>query len=186
MIYESMLTAFSRGNADAIHGSLLVVGVMLRHSKDFMVPRFDDVCEAVLNVRAQKSRLLRQTVIELLPQLALFAADAFARSYLATTLDYLIKVVSKSPACAVAFLDFSPAARRNRSGGSSRLRIAPRSSSRGISRSGPARLGDAGASLANGGLTSAVDPRGNGRHTEIALRAGGAGVYGQPRGGPPG
>ena len=90
-IYEQTQVSFSKGNADAIHGALLVVGAMLTHTGDFMVPRFDDVCEAVLSVREHKSKLLRVSVVELLPRLAGFCPDAFARSYLQCTLSHLVK-----------------------------------------------------------------------------------------------
>ena len=76
-----------------MHGSLLTIGELLRNSGGFMLARFKEVCDTVLKYREHKDRLVRKTVIELLPLLATFCPDAFVRGYLAACLDYLIETL---------------------------------------------------------------------------------------------
>ena len=89
--YEHVQEFFEKGNIEAVHGALLAVGAMMKHSGNFMVPRFDPTCEAVLNVRDHPNRVVRLAVIRTLPHLALFGPDAFARKYLKVTVAHLVR-----------------------------------------------------------------------------------------------
>ena len=93
-IYEQVQAGFTSVKVEAIHGSLLIIGKLLQHTGEFMVPRFREVCNTVLKYKEHRERLVRQTVIQLLPRLAAFCPDAFVRSYLDTCIDYLIKSVT--------------------------------------------------------------------------------------------
>lgn len=50
----------------AQHASLLVVGDMLEHTRNFMLPRFDEVCRAVLALKDHPKALLRLEVVRLI------------------------------------------------------------------------------------------------------------------------
>lgn len=50
----------------AEHSSLLIVGDMLACAGSFMLPRFDEVCEFVLEMRFHEKELLRLEVIRLI------------------------------------------------------------------------------------------------------------------------
>jgi hypothetical protein len=78
---------------ESIHGSLLTIGELLRNSGEFMLARFKEVCDTVLKYRDHKDRLVRKTVIELLPLLAAFCPEAFVRGYLSQCMEYLIETL---------------------------------------------------------------------------------------------
>lgn len=105
-IYEQVQEGLSKGQAASasIHGSLLIVGEMLSHTGDFMVPRFQEVCQAVLSVREHKDRCIRLSVIEILPRLAQFCSDMFARVYLGDCLAHLMTATRHSELRPHAFL----------------------------------------------------------------------------------
>ena len=79
-----------------MHGSLIVVTEMLKHTGDFMVPRFKEISKAILGLHENRSRVVRCALLSLLPALAQFCADAFARSYLDEAVEIVVKF-SKIP-----------------------------------------------------------------------------------------
>ncbi|BDA44527.1 Serine/threonine-protein kinase TOR [Coccomyxa sp. Obi] len=83
-------------SVDHIHGSLLALGELLRHTGEFMLARYREVVEIVLHFRESKEKLIRRAVISLIPRLAAFAPERFAATYLSTCTDYLINIV-KTP-----------------------------------------------------------------------------------------
>lgn len=83
-------------NADTIHGSLLALGELLRHTGEFLLARYKEVTEHVLRLKDSKEKLIRRAVILLLPRLAAFAPERFAQDYLSKCLLYLIQVL-KNP-----------------------------------------------------------------------------------------
>jgi serine/threonine-protein kinase mTOR len=103
-IYEQVQEGLSKGQAASIHGSLLIVGEMLSHTGDFMVPRFQEVCQAVMSVREHKDRCIRLSVIEISPRLAQFCSDMFARVYLEDCLAHLVSATRHSELRPHAFL----------------------------------------------------------------------------------
>jgi hypothetical protein len=92
-IYEQMLKGLAATNdaVDKCHGSLLALKVMLKHTSDFMLPRFRQVCKPVIALRDNPNKALRSAMINLLPELAMFSPNAFARSYLNEAVSMLIK-----------------------------------------------------------------------------------------------
>ncbi|KAG5176076.1 armadillo-type protein [Tribonema minus] len=119
-IYDALQAGLAKGGEADIHGALLIAGAMLDNCSDFMVPRFREVCDAVMQLRGHKSRLVRTTVTSLLPRLAQFrpyafarartsrcaqfCPDAFARAHLEGTLDHLMQACAKVDQRAAAFL----------------------------------------------------------------------------------
>jgi len=90
-IYDELHEGLRKGTAESVHGSLLVVSEMLKHTGDFMVPRFKEVCKAIMALQDHRSRVVRGTIASLIPALAQFCPDAFARTHLDEAVDVLVK-----------------------------------------------------------------------------------------------
>ena len=81
----------------AQHGSLLVVGTMLATTRDFMLPRFEEVCRAVLRFTSNPLSLIRLEVVRLIPRLALRCPSVFGRRHLDDCLRFLMNCASTPP-----------------------------------------------------------------------------------------
>lgn len=79
---------------ETVHGSLLALGELLRHTGEFMLARYREVCDTVLRFRDSKEKLVRRAVITLLPRLAAFAPERFVRSYLKHAIEHLLGVLA--------------------------------------------------------------------------------------------
>jgi tetratricopeptide (TPR) repeat protein len=90
-IYSQILEGLKKGTQESVHGSLLIVAETLRCTGDYMVPRFKEICSAILQLRDHRSRTVRSEIIGLIPVLAQFSPDSFARHYLNNALDMLMK-----------------------------------------------------------------------------------------------
>lgn len=90
-IYDQIHEGFRKGAAESVHGSLLVVSQMLTHTGDFMVPRFKEVCRAIMGLQDHRSKVVRGAIASLIPALAHFCPDSFARTHLDESVDVLVK-----------------------------------------------------------------------------------------------
>eukprot|EP00887_Chlorella_sp_A99_P006163 scaffold3.g6163.t1 len=79
---------------ETVHGSLLALGELLRHTGEFMLARCREVCETVLKFRESKEKLVRRAVITLLPRLAAFAPERFVKAYLQQATEHLLSVLA--------------------------------------------------------------------------------------------
>ncbi|KAK9806315.1 hypothetical protein WJX72_010074 [[Myrmecia] bisecta] len=96
-LFEETQKGLTRGTTlPVVHGSLLALGELLRHTGEFMLARYREVVETVLRFRDSKEKLIRRAVIVLLPRLAAFAPERFAATYLKPCTDYLLSVL-KTP-----------------------------------------------------------------------------------------
>ena len=95
-IYEQIHEGFRRNTPESIHGSLLVTREVLLHTGDFMIPRFKEICTAIMKLKEHRSKTIRSAVTGLLPKLAEFSPDAFARSYLDEAVDILVRYIKAS------------------------------------------------------------------------------------------
>mmetsp|Transcript_20902 Transcript_20902/g.45314 ORF Transcript_20902/g.45314 Transcript_20902/m.45314 type:complete len:3366 (+) Transcript_20902:339-10436(+) len=91
------LTAFAMTAAVHAHGSLLVVSEMLKHSQNFILPRFDEVCVAVLKFMKHDMILIQLEVTRLIPKLAQRCPEVYGRRYLNQSLEFLIASAATSP-----------------------------------------------------------------------------------------
>jgi tetratricopeptide (TPR) repeat protein len=91
------------------HGSLLVISTMIAQTRDFMLPRFAEVCKKVMEFASHPKALMRLEVIRLLPRLARRQPRVFARRYLEQSLDFLLESAS-SPAPPRVRVDVRPSA----------------------------------------------------------------------------
>jgi FKBP12-rapamycin complex-associated protein len=89
-IYEQIHEGFRKNIAESVHGSLLVVEQMLKHTGDFMVPRFKEMCKAIIALKEHRSKVVRGALLSLLPALAQFCPDAFARTYLDESVEIVV------------------------------------------------------------------------------------------------
>jgi FKBP12-rapamycin complex-associated protein len=87
MIHEG----FNRGTAESVHGSVLVAREMLTHTGSFMLPRFKELCSAIIGLKEHKSLVVRAAIASLLPELASFCPDVFARTHLNESIELLVK-----------------------------------------------------------------------------------------------
>jgi len=76
-----------------VHGALLVIGELLSGTGAFMAPKFNEICEAVMKHKDSRDRLVRRSVIVLLPRLAHFLPEAFARAYAEVALAHILSVL---------------------------------------------------------------------------------------------
>lgn len=90
-IYEQIHEGFRKSVAESVHGSLLVVEEMLKHTGDFMVPRFKEICKAIIALKEHRSKVVRCALLSLLPSLAQFCPDAFARTYLDESVEIVVR-----------------------------------------------------------------------------------------------
>ena len=65
---------------------------------------YRQVCQAVMSVREHKDRCIRVSVIEILPRLAQFCSDMFARVYLEDCLAHLMHAIRQSELRPQSFL----------------------------------------------------------------------------------
>jgi hypothetical protein len=79
------------------HGSLLVVATMIAQTRDFMLPRYDEVCRKVMDFMDHPKALVRLEVMKLLPRLARRFPKIFARRYLDRSLDFLLLSAATAP-----------------------------------------------------------------------------------------
>lgn len=96
--------------AMAAHGSLLVVSELLRHSRNFILPRYDEVCVAVLRFARHPLVLIRLEVMRLIPRLAHRCPEVYGRRYLGESLAFLIASASASPSQGRSRIDVKPTA----------------------------------------------------------------------------
>lgn len=83
----------SRAEA-TLHGSLMVISTMIAQTRDFMLPRYDEVCRKAMEFMNHPKALIRLEVIRLLPRLARRCPRVFARRYLDQSLEFLLRSAS--------------------------------------------------------------------------------------------
>ncbi|TPX74745.1 adenosylmethionine---8-amino-7-oxononanoate transaminase [Chytriomyces confervae] len=77
-------------SSDSLHGSLLTLREMLKHTVKFMESRYPEASELILRNRDSKDILIRKTVITLCSSLASFNPPSFVALHFNTYLPYLL------------------------------------------------------------------------------------------------
>ncbi|KAL6080518.1 Serine/threonine-protein kinase tor1 [Balamuthia mandrillaris] len=105
-VYEEAQAGLKVNNFASIHGSLITLGELLKNTGEFMHSRFAEVCEMILSYRTHRDKLVRKTVIELMPRLAKFAPKEFKLNYLNKCMVSLLSSLKKEKGSerAAAFL----------------------------------------------------------------------------------
>ncbi|KAJ1339772.1 hypothetical protein BSLG_005591 [Batrachochytrium salamandrivorans] len=101
-IFEEMQNGLKMSSSDAIHGSLLALRELLIHAPK--ARRYTEVCEIVLRYREHRETLIRQTIIQIIPDLALFDPVQFANNYLGVYVGYLLMQIKRDKEHSMAFL----------------------------------------------------------------------------------
>ena len=105
---EKRRTWQSINAADAKHhGSLLVVSTMLAYTREFIAPRFEEMCREILVFTKSKLALIRLEVVRLVPRLALRCPKDFGRRYLQQFLTFLLECAT-APAAPRTGVDIKP------------------------------------------------------------------------------
>lgn len=79
------------------HGSLLAVSSLILYTRDFVLPRFEEICRAVLAFTDLSSPLIRLEVVRLIPKLAKRCPRVFGRRYLDLSLSFLMDNAALPP-----------------------------------------------------------------------------------------
>ena len=94
-MFEQAQDGFRRGTLESIHGSLLVYKELLVQGGMFMhnqnSSRYKDACERVLlqQYRDHREFVIRKTVVDIIPILALYSPKDFCHNYLARSMQHL-------------------------------------------------------------------------------------------------
>eukprot|EP01132_Coremiostelium_polycephalum_P005602 gene5602-6970_t len=104
-IYDEAQKAFKQnGSPEAIHGSLITLGELLRNTGDFMVNKFKDVCETIMKYKDHRDKLVKKTVITLLPRLAIFGPKDFVMHYFNACMNHLLSALRNPNEKSTAFI----------------------------------------------------------------------------------
>ncbi|KAF2071336.1 hypothetical protein CYY_007349 [Polysphondylium violaceum] len=104
-IYDEAQKAFKQnGTPEAIHGSLITLGELLRNTGDFMNNKFKDVCDTVLKYKDHRDKLVKKTVLALLPRLAIFDPKNFVMHHFNTCMNHLLAALRNQNERSTAFI----------------------------------------------------------------------------------
>jgi FKBP12-rapamycin complex-associated protein len=113
-IYSNMMEGLNgnskRSSTDDVemHGSILVLEEMLRHTGFFMLPRFEEVCEVIFSLTSHPKALIRLEIVRLCPRLARACPSVFQRKFLAIGLDFLIQTAANPSLTKNSVIDLRP------------------------------------------------------------------------------
>ncbi|PHT26430.1 Serine/threonine-protein kinase TOR [Capsicum baccatum] len=88
----------------SIHGSLLVVGELLRNTEEFMMSRYREVAEIIARYLEHRDRLVRLSITSLLPRIAHFLHDGFVTNCLTICMNHILHVLKIPVECASGFI----------------------------------------------------------------------------------
>lgn len=91
LIYDDAEQGLRDASVETIHGSLLAILKLLRHSRTFMKSRLHRVCELILRLHRHRDALVKRTVTNLVPVLASYDPQYFADEYLGRVMRALIE-----------------------------------------------------------------------------------------------
>lgn len=94
-LYEEATKGLEGVSVEHLHGSLLVLGELLVAAHDFMQDRFREASDLVLRYKDSKERIIKRTVIMLLPRFVATSPDVFVHAYLERSMRYLLECLSK-------------------------------------------------------------------------------------------
>jgi FKBP12-rapamycin complex-associated protein len=105
-LYDQIMSSLKPGNIphEVIHGSLIALGELLRQSGTFMMDKYKTVADIILKYWNLNNRLIKQTVISLLPVLARYNKSAFTQTYLPTIMSQLLAALKRDNERAHAFI----------------------------------------------------------------------------------
>ncbi|KAI6250061.1 Serine/threonine-protein kinase tor2 [Erysiphe necator] len=81
-IYDEAVTGVRQGSVENIHGSLLVIKELLQQGGMFMHEHYPEICELVFRLKDHRDVQIRRTVVMLIPELANYSPNEFAKNFL--------------------------------------------------------------------------------------------------------
>ncbi|TPX35002.1 hypothetical protein SmJEL517_g02512 [Synchytrium microbalum] len=104
-IFDEAQKGFKMNTADAIHGSLLTLRVLLfPAATQFMDGRYREICDLILKYKDHRDVLIRKTVILSIPALATFETETFVTNYLNPSMNHLLGQLKKEKDRSGAFI----------------------------------------------------------------------------------
>ncbi|KAJ5072007.1 serine/threonine-protein kinase tor [Anaeramoeba ignava] len=94
-LYSEVQKNFNQSYADSIHGSVLVIAQLLKHSGDFMESYFEDICARIFRSKLPKTKSIRLAIVSLIPLLAKFSRNFFIEKYLETAVNHLFFLLNR-------------------------------------------------------------------------------------------
>jgi FKBP12-rapamycin complex-associated protein len=105
-IYDQALSSLKGPNVsqEVLHGSLIALGELLRQSGTFMSDKYKTVADIILKHLTSNNRLIKQTVISLLPVLARYNKSEFTQHYLPSIMTQLLAALRRENERSHAFM----------------------------------------------------------------------------------
>eukprot|EP01132_Coremiostelium_polycephalum_P002833 gene2833-3519_t len=105
-IFEEATKIFKHNSSSSefIHGALLAVGELLRNTGEFMVNKYKEISDIILKYRDHRDKLIKKTVIILLPKLSVFCPTEFVLHYFNTCMTHLLTLLRNQIERAATFL----------------------------------------------------------------------------------
>jgi FKBP12-rapamycin complex-associated protein len=105
-IYDQALSSLRASNVsqEVLHGSLIALGELLRQSGTFMSDKYKTVADIILKHLTSNNRLIKQTVISLLPVLARYNKSEFTQHYLPSIMTQLLAALRRENERSHAFM----------------------------------------------------------------------------------
>lgn len=90
--------------AEVIHGSLLMYRELLLHSGMFMKESYLDTAETIIRLRSHRDPLIRKTIIQLIPTLAVYDNKSFSEHFLHKAMSHLLESLTRPAERSAAFI----------------------------------------------------------------------------------
>ncbi|KAJ5076740.1 serine/threonine-protein kinase mtor [Anaeramoeba ignava] len=94
-LYQEALKSFRQNIIEYVHGSLLVIRELLTCSDRFMESHLEEICTIIFRFKTSKAKIIRETIVDLIPQLARFSPHFFQERYLDSIMTYLYTVYKR-------------------------------------------------------------------------------------------
>ncbi|KAI1329513.1 TOR kinase [Xylariaceae sp. FL0255] len=103
-MYTETLVGLKLNTVETVHASLLVLKELLEQGGMFMQDHYQEACEIVFRHKDHRDVTIRKTVVQLIPDLALYSPSDFALSYLHKFMTFLLGMLKKEKERNDAFL----------------------------------------------------------------------------------
>ncbi|KAG2382314.1 hypothetical protein C9374_005516 [Naegleria lovaniensis] len=92
-IYNQTNSNFKNTKTEVVHGALLAIGELLGFAGNVLKDEFDSICKTILDFQQHRDRMVRRTVIELIPVLAKFYGERFNEKYLHKSINLILEAI---------------------------------------------------------------------------------------------
>ena len=103
-LYDESCKNLKSSNPDIIHGSILAVRALVSGKGKHMDQNIREIFETLFKLREHKDIVVRKSVVQVLPDLAIYDPVLFSEEYLNTAMGYLLSQLRKEKDKNAAFL----------------------------------------------------------------------------------